>query len=106
MVPRYTCEKLPTPSPNGGWYTGENFKEGAEWASVPIIPNTEFMIHHNLRSANPPPGALTQYPGGPRHGNNCQSMPNTFYIPRYNIACNQPIKVDEPSIRFAKYAYI
>ena len=65
----------PMPKLNGGLYTGEPFAKDAPYANVPVIPDAGYMTHHNLASANPPPEASTQYPGGPRPGNNFQPMP-------------------------------
>ena len=45
------------------------------WCSIPVKPNVSNMINNNLKSANPPPGALTQYPGTDRLGNNSMLMP-------------------------------
>lgn len=59
---------------NGGLYTGEPFKEGAPYANVPVVHDAGYMIHYNLRSGNPPPGAIEQYPGSIRPGNNYQKM--------------------------------
>lgn len=65
---------IPPPALNGGLYTGEPFKKGAPWANVPVVPDASYMIHYNLRSANPPPGAIYQYPGYNRPGNNTIDM--------------------------------
>lgn len=78
---------------NGGLYTGEPFAKGAPWANVPVIPDVDYMTNVNLRSANPPPGALFQYPGNTRPGNNHQK--NTGLDPftgrsgeqAYNFSC-------------------
>lgn len=66
---------VPPPKPilNGGLYTGERFEKGAPWANVPVIADVDYMTHVNLRSANPPPQALYQYPGNVRPGNNYQA---------------------------------
>jgi len=66
---------IPGPSLNGGLYTGESFPCKAPWANVPVTPDASYMIHENLRSANPPPGAIYQYPSGNRPGNNTAIMP-------------------------------
>lgn len=67
----YTGHVQPPPRAlNGGLYTGEPFLEGAPWANVPVVPDVDFMTNVNLRSANPPPEALFQYPGNTRPGNN------------------------------------
>ncbi len=85
----YTYYERPPPQAlNGGLYTGEPFLKNAPWANIPVIPDADYMIHYNLRSANPPPGALTQYPGMTRPGNNFQAMPGVKYISNYVIACN------------------
>jgi hypothetical protein len=73
---------------NGGLYTGEPFEEGAPWATVPVIPDAAYMTHQNLRSANPPVQALVQYPGGPRPGNNEQTMPGVTQSANSAIWCN------------------
>lgn len=82
----------PEPSLNGGLYTGVKF--AGPWGNVPVIPDSGYMIHHNLKSSNPPPGAIYQYPGSIRPGN---SYINMYGIQRYqdksfNIYC---IKDDE-----------
>jgi len=68
-------DSLPKPSLNGGLYTGEPFQKGAPWGNVPVVPDTGYMIHYNLKSANPPPGAEYQYPTGFRPGNNNPILP-------------------------------
>ena len=74
---------------NGGLYTGEPFKKDSIHANVPVIPDTGYMIHYNLRSANPPPGAIYQYPGNIRPGNNFQHMIGISKNKKYNIAGNE-----------------
>lgn len=78
---------------NGGLFTGEPFFRGAPWANVPVIPDVDYMTNVNLRSAQPPPGAIYQYPGNTRPGNNYQK--NTGLQPyrgikgdvQYNFSC-------------------
>jgi len=65
----------PPPSLNGGLYTGKPFDKGAPWANIPVTPDSGVYVNKNLLSANPPPGANTQYPGNIRPGNNMQTMP-------------------------------
>ena len=94
------------PALNGGLYTGTPFLKGAPWANVPVIPDVDYMTNVNLRSANPPPDATTQYPGGPRPGNNNQAMPGVdlYGCP---VACNNtPCSQPQPSGRFFQYAYL
>lgn len=80
---------------NGGLFTGEPFLEGAPWANIPVIPDTDYMTNVNLRTANPPPQALYQYPGNVRPGNNFQNNTGLqpydgtkagFDLP-YNFSC-------------------
>ena len=106
------CSQLPPQRLNGGWFTGEPFRKGAGWATVPVIPEAGHMTSDTLLSANPPPGATTQSVGYPRAGNNCQTMPNVMHLesPNNTIACtgsaaaaaeHQPDARD----RFSRYAY-
>jgi hypothetical protein len=76
---RWNCHqtRAPPPVPNGGLFGGP--QAVGEYASIHVIPTTTNMIHHNLRSANPPPGATTQYPGTHRDKNNYVAMPGVFW---------------------------
>jgi len=65
---------VPPPSLNGGLFTGPPPPEGAPWAAIPVVPDVDYMINKNLRTANPPPGAIYQYPGNIRPGNNFQAF--------------------------------
>ncbi len=104
---------IPPPSLNGGLYTGEPFAKGAAWANFPATPDADYMTHFNLKSANPPTEALVQYPGGPRPGNNVQTMPGVDLTRYCNLA---PCPYKQPSSqqqqqpnnndRFAKYGYL
>jgi hypothetical protein len=71
----YYNGSIPKPKVNGGLYTGTPFQKGAPWGNVPVVPDVAYMTNVNLRSADPPPGALFQYPGSTRPGNNEQNMP-------------------------------
>ena len=89
----YSKLGIPPPSLNGGLYTGEPFHENAPHANIPIIPNTGYMIHYGLRSANPPTEALYQYPDNLRPGNNTPLMPGVseFANGKYGLLCqNSP----------------
>ncbi len=59
---------IPDSLPNGGIFMGPQSVE--PWANIPIIPSDTNLIHYNLRSANPPPGATEQYVSNDRLGNN------------------------------------
>ena len=63
---------IPESAPNGGLYRGPQSTE--PWANIPITPSGTNLIHYNLRSANPPPGATEQYVGTDRLGNNYVPM--------------------------------
>lgn len=96
----------PKPSLNGGLYTGEPFHKDAPYANVPVIADAGYMTHYNLLSANPPPDAVYQYPGGQRPGNNFQPMPGIQEAPGpYGIWCSMaPCKSDKSlPPQFAKY---
>lgn len=86
---------IPPRKLNGGLYTGEPFQKDAPWANVPVIPDSGYMTFYNLRSANPPAQALTQYQPGDRGGNNPTYQPHSYTscLPLYGIACNKVIKL-------------
>jgi hypothetical protein len=67
----------PQPQYQGGIYTGP--QAYGPWGFIPVTPTTSNMIHNNLRSANPPPGATVQYPGTNRLGNNFSAMPGVSW---------------------------
>lgn len=87
--PYQYSEYVPPPKPklNGGLYTGEPFAKDAPWANVPVIADIDYMIHYNLRSANPPIEALYQYPGTVRPGNNSQNMTGIGKPRDYDFLC-------------------
>lgn len=64
---------IPGPSYNSAVTTGPPCL-GAHCA-VPTTPTDANLIHHNLASAGPPPGANISYPGTTHLGNNHNSMP-------------------------------
>lgn len=82
----------PKPKLNGGLYTGEPFAKGAAWANVPVVPDIDYMIHQNLRSANPPLEALFHYPGTVRPGNNYQRMTGISKVEDYDFLCSPCLK--------------
>ena len=69
--------RCPDPVPNGGLYGGP--QAVGDYASIHVIPTATNMIHYNLRSANPPPGAINQFPGTNRDRNNYIPMPGVFW---------------------------
>lgn len=68
---------IPESSPNGGLYGGPQSTE--PWANIPVTPSGTNLIHYNLRSANPPPGATEQYVGTDRLGNNYNPMIGVYW---------------------------
>ena len=69
--------EIPVSLPNGGLYGGQQ-STGA-WANIPVVPSDANLIHYNLRSANPPPGATEQYVGTDRPGNNYAPMIGVYW---------------------------
>ena len=51
------------------------------------------MIHHNLKSANPPPGAIYQYPGTIRCGNNYMAMPGVIWYTNAPVGNEGPFLI-------------
>lgn len=81
-------KKALTPPLNGGLYTGEPFQKQAGWANVPIVPTVENLVYNNLRSADPPPYGITEYPHYTRPGNNSQNTPGRKVLnPSHNFTC-------------------
>ena len=72
--------QMPPAEKNGGLYGGE--QSIRPWSSIPVVPTATNYIYNNLRSANPPPGATTQYVSLDRFGNNYSPMPEVkWYNP-------------------------
>jgi hypothetical protein len=69
--------EIPPSLPNGGLYNAIQSTES--WANIPVIPTDTNLIHFNLRSANPPPGATEQYVSTDRLGNNYTSMIGVYW---------------------------
>ena len=70
-------DRIVAPQVNGGLYGGP--QSTRPWANIPVAPTATNLIYYNLRSANPPPGATVQYPGGDRLGNNYTAMPGVYW---------------------------
>lgn len=60
-TPKVSYEPPPAPTLNAGLYTGMPFAPGAPWGNVPVVPDAGYMTSVNLLSANPPPGAISQF---------------------------------------------
>jgi hypothetical protein len=81
---------VPPAAYNGGLYGGLPF--AGPWGTVPVPATTGYHINKNLVSAEPPPGATTQYPGTERLGNNYSGMTGANWFEKggqgpYNIQC-------------------
>ena len=68
---------IPDPLPNGGLFGGP--QSTGPWANIPVIPTDTNLIHYNLRSAHPPPGATEQYISTDRLGNNYAPMIGVYW---------------------------
>jgi hypothetical protein len=83
----------PKPSLNGGLYTGEEFEITGGHRNYPVKPDSVNYHVNNLKSANPPPGVLHQFPDSIRPGNN---LPDTValglsrYSDQHSIMCTKP----------------
>ena len=90
---RWNCHhtKAPPPVPNGGLFSGPQAM--GDYASIPVIPTATNMIHNNLRSANPPPGAINQYPGTNRDKNNYIPMPGVYWYNDTNPVNKGPYSI-------------
>lgn len=62
---------------NGEIYGGEESND--PWMPIKVTPTATNYISRNLLSANPPPGAVEQYVGTNRIGNNYTAMPNIHW---------------------------
>jgi|APSaa5957512535_1039671.scaffolds.fasta_scaffold80358_2 hypothetical protein len=70
---------MPKPQVNGGLYGGPQVDH--PWMPLSTVPTETNYIHHQLLSANPPPGATEQYVGNIREGNNYVSKVGVY---KYN----------------------
>ncbi len=68
---------IPDSVPNGGLYNAP--QATGPWGNIPVIPSDTNLIHYNLRSANPPPGATEQYASIDRLGNNYAPMIGVYW---------------------------
>ena len=78
--------KAPEPSLNGGHYTGEKFKPGAEYRDFPVKADA---YHFNKQLTTP--GAQSQNVTSQRAGNNLQIVGGEM-VNVNGIVCNKPTK--------------
>ena len=81
------------PSLNANLYTWEPFYENGGHRSFPVIADATYMTHVNLRSANPPPNAVSQFTDTIRPGNNGQMFPKLKNFSNTNIFCRNSNEV-------------
>lgn len=94
------------PPHNGGLYTGEPFNKGAPWANIPNIPDVQYLTNVTLKSANPPPQAINQYPGHTRIGNNNQiNAPGLSSVKGFSCI-EQPSGTHTLNPHLFKYSYL
>lgn len=74
---------IPESLPNGGLYNAPQSRE--PWANIPVVPTETNLIHYNLRSAHPPPGATEQYISTLRVGNNYTDMQGVYWYNPDNV---------------------
>jgi hypothetical protein len=86
---QYKPVELPAQLEHGGLYNSSS--TGKEWHAIPVVPEMSSMMA-NLASANPPPGAMQQFIGTERPGNNSVQLtgvfryqPEPMYPNMYNI---------------------
>ena len=70
-------KKMPNPPKNAGLYSGPQMT-GPD-APIPVTPTATNLVYNNLRSANPPPGAIQQAVGTDRLGNNFTPKPEVMW---------------------------
>jgi len=63
---------------NGGLYSGP--QNNAPYMPRYVPPTSTYFMQVLLKSANPPPGAIEQYPTENRLGNNYTAMPNVHWF--------------------------
>lgn len=88
---RWNNANSPAPPPliNGGLYSGP--ENNSPWMPQKVVPTTTYFMQTLLKSANPPPNASTQYPGGNRLGNNYTAMPGIYWFNSYKNPQNKNV---------------
>ena len=76
--------KAPEPSLNGGHYTGEKFKAGAEYKDFPVKADA-YYFNQQLST----PGAKFQNVGSQRDGNNLQLNDGGALVNLNGIICSK-----------------
>ena len=105
---------LPSPSLNGGLYTGTPFAPDAPWRNYPVAPDAGYYNFGSMRASHAPPAAMYMVPGGGlRPGNNTPLLPAEYIesrIANLNAVCVPPsayaATADDPNMGFRQYAYL
>ena len=84
--------EAPEMLPNGGLYSG-SCPAGRAWIPTKIVPTSTYFTSELLKQANPPPGALDQYVGTNRPGNNYTAMPNVHWYNRTSKQNQGPFNI-------------
>lgn len=96
--------RVPGPSFNGAHTIGEPCVGGH--CAVPVKPTVGHMINQNLRSANPPKGALTVYPWSYRLGNSSDNVPGLVKYTNDNALNRGPFNILVQNGGSSPYDYI
>tara|TARA_B110000259_G_scaffold188082_1_gene244838 strand:+ start:94 stop:480 length:387 start_codon:yes stop_codon:yes gene_type:complete len=85
---KYGYSKVPTPKLNGGWFTGEKFNENLGHGTVKVVPEIDYIMYENLKSARGVDESRFHYPGYTRPGNNKQENSGVVkYSNKHNMKC-------------------
>ena len=87
-------KSMPPSQINGGLFSGPPVDY--PWMPIPITPTETNYIVNNLKSANPPPGALEQFISVNRPGNNYSAKPNILKFNNTNTSNCGPFNIIGP----------
>ena len=86
--------EMPPPSINGGLYRGPQVNH--PWMPIAVTPTETNMLVNNLKSANPPPGAMDQFISNIRPGNNYVAKKSIYnYTDTDKLNCG-PFRMQGP----------
>lgn len=80
MKGEYAPVPPPSPSLNGGLYTGEPFQKEAPWGNVPITPDSGVIMFNHLPSSSPLEARYMMPGGGIRPGNNMPILQKGYQL--------------------------
>jgi hypothetical protein len=82
----------PNTLPNGGLYSGE-CSAGRAWIPTKVDFTSNNFTRNLLKQACPPPGALEQYVGTNRPGNNYVSMDKVYWYNKTPVCNKGPFNI-------------